>query len=65
MNLPPGLQSLMDIDVLDHSNATDELQINLRIKALRFLEIEYQRELTYRSFIDGSFSAFGQFDPGG
>jgi len=51
--------------VLDYLNATDELQVNLRIKALRYLEIEYQRELTYRSFIDGSFSAFGQFDPGG
>jgi len=58
------LSFVPDIVVLDYLNATDELQINVRSKALRFLEIGYQRELTYRRF-DGSFSAFGQSDPGG
>jgi len=70
ISLPTGcgeqnmLSFVPDIVVLDYLNATDELQINVRSKALRFLEIGYQRELTYRRF-DGSCSAFGQSDPGG
>lgn len=33
-------------------------------KALKYLEIGYQQELTYRH-VDGSFSAFGMSDPNG
>jgi len=43
---------------------TNQLTQAVQSKALKYLDIGYQQELTYRH-TDGSFSAFGMSDPSG
>lgn len=43
---------------------TNQLTQAVQSKALKYLDIGYQQELTYRHG-DGSFSAFGMSDPSG
>lgn len=46
------------------SQITKELSSTIKTKALQYLEIGYQQELTYKRK-DGSFSAFGEDDSSG
>ncbi|XP_072051680.1 LOW QUALITY PROTEIN: pregnancy zone protein-like [Amphiura filiformis] len=50
-----------NIYVLEYLTSTNQLTRDIETKALEFLRIGYQRELTYR-LNDGSYSAFGQSD---
>lgn len=53
-----------NILVLRYLNATNKDMPSITAKAKRFLEIGYQRELTYKHD-DGSYSAFGKSDKAG
>ncbi|MFH1744372.1 MAG: alpha-2-macroglobulin family protein [bacterium] len=53
-----------DIEVLRYLAFTGQLNPEVRAKAEHFVNVGYQRELTYRRN-DGSFSAFGQSDESG
>ncbi|KFB45611.1 AGAP008366-PA-like protein [Anopheles sinensis] len=52
------------IVVLDYLSACGRLSVEIEAKAKKYMEVGYQRELTYRH-ADGSFSAFGQSDEKG
>ncbi|XP_058122622.1 thioester-containing protein 1 allele R1-like [Anopheles ziemanni] len=52
------------IVVLDYLSACGRLSVEIEAKAKKYMEVGYQRELTYRH-ADGSFSAFGQSDKKG
>lgn len=58
------LNFVPDVLVLDYLKTSGGLTKRIEAKAIKFLEIGYQRELTYRHS-DGSFSAFGKSDPYG
>ncbi|XP_043070647.1 CD109 antigen isoform X2 [Drosophila grimshawi] len=53
-----------NILVLNYLDATRRKMPSVEEKAKKFLEIGYQRELTYKHD-DGSYSAFGKSDPSG
>ncbi|XP_037699981.1 CD109 antigen [Choloepus didactylus] len=53
-----------NIYILDYLTKTKQLTDNLKEKALSFMRQGYQRELLYQRE-DGSFSAFGNYDPSG
>lgn len=53
-----------DVEILRYLNATGQLTPEVRAKAEHFINVGYQRELTYRRQ-DGSFSAFGDSDKSG
>ncbi|HOE11530.1 MAG TPA: alpha-2-macroglobulin family protein [bacterium] len=53
-----------DIEVLRYLELTGQLNPEIRAKAETFVNVGYQRELTYRHS-DGSFSAFGESDEEG
>ncbi|XP_030565064.1 CD109 antigen isoform X6 [Drosophila novamexicana] len=53
-----------NILVVKYLDVTDRKMPNIVAKAKKFLEIGYQRELTYKHD-DGSYSAFGKSDPSG
>lgn len=52
------------IVAINYLRNTNQLTQSIESKALKFMEIGYQRELTYKHN-DGSFSAFGQTDSSG
>uniref|UniRef100_A0A182PLQ3 CD109 antigen n=1 Tax=Anopheles epiroticus TaxID=199890 RepID=A0A182PLQ3_9DIPT len=52
------------IVVLDYLHACKRLTVEIETKAKKFMEVGYQRELTYKHQ-DGSFSAFGESDKSG
>ncbi|KFB45614.1 AGAP008366-PA-like protein [Anopheles sinensis] len=52
------------IVVLDYLSACGRLSAEIEAKAKKYMEVGYQRELTYRH-ANGSFSAFGQSDEKG
>ncbi|XP_014472781.1 PREDICTED: CD109 antigen-like isoform X2 [Dinoponera quadriceps] len=58
------LNFVPNIVVLDYLKNTNQLTQAVQSKALKYLDIGYQQELTYRHR-DGSFSAFGKSDPNG
>ncbi|XP_015601908.1 CD109 antigen isoform X2 [Cephus cinctus] len=58
------LNFVPNIVILDYLKNTNQLTQAVQSKAMRYLEIGYQRELTYRHN-DGSFSAFGMSDGSG
>ncbi|XP_023288117.1 CD109 antigen isoform X2 [Orussus abietinus] len=58
------LNFVPNIVILNYLKNTNQLTQAVQSKALRYLEIGYQQELTYRHK-DGSFSAFGTSDPTG
>ncbi|XP_014601165.1 PREDICTED: CD109 antigen-like isoform X2 [Polistes canadensis] len=58
------LNFVPNIVVLDYLKNTNQLKQAIQAKALKYLEIGYQQELTYKHN-DGSFSAFGMSDPNG
>ncbi|XP_067205128.1 thioester-containing protein 1 allele R1-like isoform X2 [Linepithema humile] len=58
------LNFVPNIVILDYLKNTNQLTQAVQSKALKYLNIGYQRELTYRH-TDGSFSAFGMSDPTG
>ncbi|XP_037958445.1 CD109 antigen-like [Teleopsis dalmanni] len=53
-----------NILVLYYLEAVNQLTTSIKEKAIRFMEIGYQRELTYKHD-DGSYSAFGESDNSG
>ncbi|XP_034669009.1 CD109 antigen isoform X1 [Drosophila subobscura] len=53
-----------NILVLSYLEVTNRKMPSIEAKAKKFLEIGYQRELTYKHD-DGSYSAFGKSDPSG
>jgi len=53
-----------DIEVLRYLELTGQLNPEIRAKAETFINVGYQRQLTYRHN-DGSFSAFGESDEQG
>ncbi|KAG8221830.1 hypothetical protein J437_LFUL003464 [Ladona fulva] len=53
-----------NIHVLDYLESTDQINPELRSKAILNMEKGYQRQLNYRHE-DGSYSAFGKYDPEG
>ena len=53
-----------DIEVLRYLSVTGQLNPEVRAKAEHFVNVGYQRQLTYRRS-DGSFSAFGESDDSG
>uniref|UniRef100_A0A2I3G6Q7 CD109 molecule n=1 Tax=Nomascus leucogenys TaxID=61853 RepID=A0A2I3G6Q7_NOMLE len=53
-----------NIYILDYLTKKKQLTDNLKEKALSFMRQGYQRELLYQRE-DGSFSAFGNYDPSG
>ncbi|XP_067661520.1 CD109 antigen-like [Haliotis asinina] len=53
-----------DVFVTNYLTATNQLTGDVTDKAIKYMELGYQRELTYQH-IDGSFSAFGDRDPSG
>ncbi|KAG4066172.1 hypothetical protein HA402_014472 [Bradysia odoriphaga] len=63
-----GEQNMMNfvpnIVILDYLTNTHQLTAELEGRAKKFMEIGYQRELSYKHK-DGSFSAFGEDDPSG
>ncbi|XP_043259825.1 CD109 antigen-like isoform X1 [Colletes gigas] len=58
------LNFVPNIMVLNYLKNTNQLTQAVQGKALKYMEIGYQRELTYRHD-DGSFSAFGMSDSNG
>ncbi|XP_012136997.1 thioester-containing protein 1 allele R1 isoform X2 [Megachile rotundata] len=70
IKLPSGcgeqnmLNFVPNIMILNYLKSTNQLTQAVQGKALRYMEIGYQRELTYRHN-DGSFSAFGMSDSNG
>ncbi|XP_031828991.1 thioester-containing protein 1 allele R1 isoform X2 [Nomia melanderi] len=58
------LNFVPNIMILNYLKNTNQLTQAVQGKALRYMEIGYQRELTYRHD-DGSFSAFGSSDTSG
>ncbi|KAG6796738.1 antigen [Apis mellifera caucasica] len=58
------LNFVPNIMILNYLKNTNQLTQAVQNKALRYMEIGYQRELTYRHN-DGSFSAFGMSDSSG
>ncbi|XP_050479205.1 thioester-containing protein 1 allele R1-like isoform X2 [Bombus huntii] len=70
IKLPSGcgeqnmLNFVPNIMILNYLKNTNQLTHAVESKALRYMEIGYQRELTYRHN-DGSFSAFGMSDSNG
>nr|XP_034179672.1 CD109 antigen-like isoform X1 [Osmia lignaria]XP_034179683.1 CD109 antigen-like isoform X1 [Osmia lignaria]XP_034179692.1 CD109 antigen-like isoform X1 [Osmia lignaria]XP_034179702.1 CD109 antigen-like isoform X1 [Osmia lignaria]XP_034179708.1 CD109 antigen-like isoform X1 [Osmia lignaria] len=70
IKLPSGcgeqnmLNFVPNIMILNYLKSTNQLTQAVQGKALRYMEIGYQRELTYRHD-DGSFSAFGMSDSNG
>lgn len=58
------LNFVPNIVVLNYLKNTHQLTPEIEAKAKRFMEIGYQRELTYKHK-DGSFSAFGEQDKSG
>ncbi|KYN33932.1 hypothetical protein ALC56_11746 [Trachymyrmex septentrionalis] len=58
------LNFVPNIVVLNYLKNTNQLTQAVQSKALKYLDIGYQQELTYRH-TDGSFSAFGMSDPSG
>ncbi|OAD56424.1 hypothetical protein WN48_03428, partial [Eufriesea mexicana] len=58
------LNFVPNIMILNYLKNTNQLTQAVQGKALRYMEIGYQRELTYRHN-DGSFSAFGMSDSKG
>ena len=58
------LNMVPNIVILNYLRNTKQLTQAVQSKALKYLEIGYQQELTYRH-TDGSFSAFGMSDPSG
>ncbi|XP_078044260.1 thioester-containing protein 1 allele R1 isoform X2 [Augochlora pura] len=58
------LNFVPNIMILNYLNNTNQLTQAVEGKALKYMEIGYQRELTYRHD-DGSFSAFGKSDANG
>ncbi|KAG7209379.1 hypothetical protein KM043_015478 [Ampulex compressa] len=58
------LNFVPNIVILNYLQNTNQLTQAVQSKALRYLEIGYQQELTYKHN-DGSFSAFGMSDPTG
>lgn len=58
------LNFVPNIMIMNYLKNTNQLTQAIQGKALRFMEIGYQRELTYRHD-DGSFSAFGMSDSNG
>nr|UFX77148.1 alpha-2-macroglobulin isoform C [Biomphalaria glabrata] len=53
-----------NIFALKYLTETRRITDEIKSKALKFMEVGYQRELTFRH-IDGSYSAFGDKDPQG
>ncbi|XP_033103838.1 CD109 antigen-like, partial [Anneissia japonica] len=53
-----------DVFIYDYLENTNQNNLEIKEKALRFMNIGYQKELTYQHK-DGSFSAFGDHDPSG
>ncbi|XP_054003817.1 CD109 antigen-like isoform X1 [Hylaeus anthracinus] len=70
IKLPAGcgeqnmLNFVPNIMILNYLKNTNQLTQAVQGKAIRYMEIGYQRELTYRHD-DGSFSAFGMSDSSG
>ncbi|KYN03797.1 hypothetical protein ALC62_05309 [Cyphomyrmex costatus] len=58
------LNFVPNIVVLNYLKNTNQLTQAVQSKALKYLDIGYQQELTYRH-TNGSFSAFGMSDPSG
>ncbi|XP_063973145.1 CD109 antigen-like isoform X2 [Diachasmimorpha longicaudata] len=58
------LNLVPNIVILNYLKNTNQLTQAVQGKALRYLEVGYQQELTYRHK-DGSFSAFGESDESG
>ncbi|KAL0273724.1 UNVERIFIED_CONTAM: hypothetical protein PYX00_006334 [Menopon gallinae] len=58
------LNFVPNIVVMDYLQNTRQLTAAIQSKAMKHLETGYQQELSYRRD-DGSFSAFGKFDPNG
>nr|CAD7424613.1 unnamed protein product [Timema monikensis] len=58
------LNFVPNIVVIEYLKNTNQLTQAIESKALRFLDVGYQQELTYRRE-DGSFSAFGSSDASG
>ncbi|XP_011686942.1 PREDICTED: CD109 antigen-like isoform X7 [Wasmannia auropunctata] len=58
------LNFVPNIVILNYLKNTNQLTQAVQSKALKYLDIGYQQELTYRH-TDGSFSAFGMSDPSG
>ncbi|XP_015181620.1 PREDICTED: CD109 antigen-like isoform X2 [Polistes dominula] len=58
------LNFVPNIVILDYLKNTNQLKQAIQARALKYLEIGYQQELTYKHN-DGSFSAFGMSDPNG
>lgn len=58
------LNMVPNIVILNYLKNTNQLTQAVQSKALKYLEVGYQQELTYRHK-DGSFSAFGMSDPSG
>lgn len=58
------LNFVPNIVVLNYLRNTHQLTAEIEIKAKKYMEIGYQRELTYKHN-DGSYSAFGQSDKSG
>ncbi|XP_074100031.1 CD109 antigen isoform X1 [Cotesia typhae] len=58
------LNLVPNIVILNYLKNTNQLTQAIQGKALRYLEVGYQQELTYRHK-DGSFSAFGESDASG
>jgi len=53
-----------DVEVLRYLQATGDVQPEIRATAEHYINVGYQRQLTFRRS-DGSFSAFGEQDPEG
>lgn len=58
------LNFVPNIVVLNYLQNTHQLTAEIEAKAKKYMEIGYQRELTYKH-TDGSYSAFGQSDKSG
>ncbi|XP_011302420.1 CD109 antigen isoform X2 [Fopius arisanus] len=58
------LNLVPNIVILNYLKNTNQLTQAIQGKAMRYLEVGYQQELTYRHK-DGSFSAFGESDESG
>ncbi|XP_020282986.1 CD109 antigen-like isoform X2 [Pseudomyrmex gracilis] len=58
------LNFVPNIVILNYLKNTNQLTQAVQSKALKYLDVGYQQELTYRH-TDGSFSAFGMSDPTG
>lgn len=58
------LNFVPNIVILNYLKNTHQLTVEIEAKAKKFMEIGYQRELSYKHK-DGSFSAFGESDKNG